>query len=52
MDVTGLCAVLAFLNLALVGCCLIMTKQIRELQQWRQDVTEICQQQIRNGDHA
>lgn len=52
MGEVGLCAVLAFLNLALAGCCLIMGKQIRELQQWRQDVTDICMQQIRSDDHA
>ena len=52
MDATALYAVLVFLNIALSGCCLIMGKQIRELQQWRQDVTEICMQQIRSDDHA
>lgn len=52
MVVAGLCTVLAFLYLVLSGCCLIMCKKIRELQQWRQDVTEICMQQIRSDDHA
>lgn len=52
MGVAGLSVVLALLNLALAGCCLIMRKQIRELQQWRQDVTAICMQQIRSDDHA
>ena len=52
MGLTGLCVVLAFLNIYLSGCCLIVAKQIRELQQWRQDVTEICMQQIRSDDHA
>lgn len=48
----GLDAVLVFLNLVLAGCCVIMAKQIRELQQWRQAVTEICRQQVGSGDHA
>lgn len=52
MGEDGLFAVLVSLNLALSGCCLIMAKQIRELQQWRQDVTAICMQQIRSDDHA
>lgn len=52
MGEAGLCAVLVFLNVALSGCCLIMAKQIRELQQWRQAVTEICRQQVGSGDHA
>ena len=52
MGVAGLWALLAFVNLVLAGCCLIMGKQIRELQQWRQDVTQICMQQIRSDDHA
>lgn len=52
MGVAGFSVVLAFLNLALAGCCLIMAKQIRELQHWRQAVTDICMQQIRTDDHV
>lgn len=37
---------------ALAYWCLLLTKELKSLQRWRDDVTRICRQQMRSDDHA